>query len=121
MYAFPDINGIFLMLTNTTTLLYCVLYFLIAIAFIRLRYTEPNMNRPYRIGKHGNFAAWVWTIFFIFGIFSIAIVTLATAGVVSAVSMIVITIILTIIPLFINAHKKEQWLKDAQAYADSQK
>lgn len=121
MYAFPDINGIFLMLTNTTTLLYCVIYFLIAIAFIRLRYTEPDMTRPYRVGKHGNMVAWVWTVFFIFGILSIAIVTLSTAGVVSAVSMIVITIVLTVIPLFINAHKKEQWLKDAQAYAASRK
>lgn len=116
MYALPDINSVFLMLTNTTTLLYCVLYFLIAIAFIRLRYTQPDTKRPYRVGKSGNAAAWIWTILFIFGIFAIGIVTVATAGTVNGIAMVVITVVMTVIPLMINSHKKDQWLKDAQAY-----
>ena len=117
----PDINNVFLLLTNTTTLLYCVIYFLIAIAFIRLRYTKPDLARPYRVGKNGNGVAWVWTVFFIFGIFAIAIVTLATAGAMNAIIMAIITILLTVIPLIINSHKNDQWLKDAQAYEASQK
>lgn len=121
MYAMPDINNVFLLLTNTTTLLYCVIYFLIAIAFIRLRYTKPDLARPYRVGKNGNGVAWVWTVFFIFGIFAIAIVTLATAGSMNAIIMAIITILLTVIPLIINSHKNDQWLKDAQAYEASQK
>ncbi|MDC2828832.1 tyrosine-tyramine antiporter [Limosilactobacillus mucosae] len=121
MYALPDINSVFLLLTNTTTILYCIIYFLIAIAFIRLRYTKPDMPRPYRVGKSGNGAAWVWTILFIFGIVSIAIVTLYAAGAMNALFMVIVGAVLTIIPLVINSHKNEQWLKDAKAYEESQK
>lgn len=121
MYALPDINSVFLLLTNTTTILYCVIYFLIAVAFIRLRYTKPDAERPYRIGKHGNGAAWTWTILFLFGIFAIAIVTLYAAGAMNALFMIIVTVVLTVIPLIINSHKNEQWLKDAKAYEESQK
>lgn len=116
MYAVPDINQIFLLLTNTTTLLYCVIYMLIAISFIKLRYSKPDLPRPYRVGKSGNGAAWVWTVLFVFGILSIAIVTLATAGLGNAIVMIIITIVLSVVPLIINARKNDQWLKDAQAY-----
>lgn len=121
MYALPDINSVFLLLTNTTTILYCVIYFLIAVAFIRLRYTKPDADRPYRIGKHGNGVAWTWTILFLFGIFAIAIVTLYAAGAMNALFMIIVTVVLTVIPLIINSHKNEQWLKDAKAYEESQK
>lgn len=121
MYAIPDINSVFLLLTNTTTLLNCIVYILIAVAFIRLRYTKPDLARPYRVGKHGNGVAWLWTILFIFGIFAIISVTLGTAGASHAAIMIVIAIVLTVIPLIINAHKNDQWLKDAQAYEASQK
>ncbi len=121
MYAAPDINGIFLLLTNTTTLLYCVLYMLIAIAFIRLRYTDPDAPRAFRVGKSGNGLAWFWTILFIFGIVAIAAVTLGTAGTVNALIMAAITIVLTVIPLIIYSNKNDQWLKDAQAYEESQK
>nr|MCG4642067.1 amino acid permease [Bifidobacterium bifidum] len=81
---------VFLLLTNTTTILYCIIYFLIAIAFIRLRYTKPDMPRPYRVGKSGNGAVWVWTILFIFGIVSIAIVTLYAAGAMNALFMVIV-------------------------------
>lgn len=121
MYALPDINSVFLLLTNTTTILYCIIYFLIAVAFIRLRYTKPDANRPYRLGKSGNGAAWTWTILFLFGTFAIAIVTLYAAGAMNALFMIIVAAVLTIIPLVINSHKNEQWLKDAKAYEESQK
>ncbi|MCQ4947895.1 hypothetical protein NE602_27230, partial [Bacteroides cellulosilyticus] len=69
----------------------------------------------------GNGAAWVWTILFIFGIVSIAIVTLYAAGAMNALFMVIVGAVLTIIPLVINSHKNEQWLKDAKAYEESQK
>ncbi len=46
---------------------------------------------------------------------------MATAGAMNAIIMAIITILLTVIPLIINSHKNDQWLKDAQAYEASQK
>lgn len=121
LYALPNVNSVFLTLVNTTTLLYCVLYVLIAIAYIRLRYTMPTATRPYRIGKSGNGAAWLTTIFFLFGIFAIGAVTILTTPVSQSIMMVIVTIILFVIPLIINKTKKQEWLTDVQGYLKSNK
>ncbi|KRN89127.1 amino acid permease [Ligilactobacillus ceti] len=114
LYALPNVNSVFLTLVNTTTLLYCALYILIAISYIRLRYTEADAPRPYRIGKSGNGAAWVTTIFFLFGILGISIVTILTTPMVQSIAMVVVTIVLFVVPLIINKNKDDQWLIDVQ-------
>jgi len=51
----PSIDLAFLMLTNLAVLLYSIAYTLMFAAAIRLRYTKPNLLRPYKIpgGKPG--------------------------------------------------------------------
>lgn len=117
MYALPDINSVFLLLTNTTTILYCVIYFLIAIAFIELRYSAKDTPRPYRIGKQGNGTAWLLTVAFIFGIIAIAAITLVSTTPFNAIMMVIITIVLFAIPLIIDKQKSDQWLIDVQNYS----
>ncbi|MEG2596320.1 MAG: amino acid permease [Ruthenibacterium sp.] len=55
----PNVNEVFLIINVTTMLLYCVVYLLIAVSAIRLRYTMPNQPRAFRIGKRGNGAMWI--------------------------------------------------------------
>ena len=79
----PDVNSAFLVITITTTILYCIVYALIAISAVRLRYKAPDMNRPFRLGK-GNGMMWF----------------------VSLLSMlsVVITIIVSLIPPVITSY-----------------
>lgn len=46
-----DVNAVFLTLTNATTIIYSIVYVLIAISLIKLRKSQPDTLRPYRIGK----------------------------------------------------------------------
>ncbi|MEG1426099.1 MAG: amino acid permease, partial [Oscillospiraceae bacterium] len=55
----PNVSKAFLIINVTTMLLYCVVYVLIAVSAIRLRYTEPELPREFRLGKHGNTVMWI--------------------------------------------------------------
>ncbi|WKD49260.1 amino acid permease [Microbulbifer spongiae] len=50
-----DVNTIFLMLTSTAIVLYAMMYILMFLAAIRLRYSHPEVHRAYKIpgGKLG--------------------------------------------------------------------
>ncbi|MEG2834163.1 MAG: amino acid permease [Ruthenibacterium sp.] len=54
----PNVDEVFNILTISANLFYCVIYILIAISAIRLRYKKPTMERPFRLGKRGNAAMW---------------------------------------------------------------
>ncbi|MFB6467229.1 tyrosine-tyramine antiporter [Cytobacillus sp. Hz8] len=73
----PNVSSAFLMITCTTTILYCIVYLLIGISAIRVRYTMPNIDRPFRVGNKGNGLMWV-----------VAILSLASTLIAIAVSFI---------------------------------
>ncbi|NIA09400.1 MAG: amino acid permease [Nitrospiraceae bacterium] len=57
----PSINESYWILTASTTQLYAVVYMLMFASFLRLRYTRPDVPRPYKVpgGKTG---MWIVTI-----------------------------------------------------------
>ncbi len=55
---FEDVNLVFLVLTSTAVLLYSLMYLLMFMAVIRLRYTHPHIPRPYRV-PGGNWGIWL--------------------------------------------------------------
>ncbi|SDR30817.1 amino acid permease [Pseudovibrio sp. Tun.PSC04-5.I4] len=55
---FEDVNLVFLVLTSTAVLLYSLMYLLMYVAAIRLRYTHPHIARPYKV-PGGNWGIWV--------------------------------------------------------------
>ncbi|MBU3851745.1 MAG: APC family permease [Candidatus Paralactobacillus gallistercoris] len=57
----PNVEGFFVMITQTVTILYLLYYVVMFIAFIRLRYTQPNRPRSFKI-PGGMFGAWLVTI-----------------------------------------------------------
>ena len=60
LFAFiPSVNTSFLMVLNMTILLYLVMYILMLLAALRLRYKEPDVKRPYRVPGPGNSGMWV--------------------------------------------------------------
>ncbi|GAA1862086.1 amino acid permease [Microbacterium koreense] len=55
---FPSIQAFFVMMSATVNMLYLTVYLLMFAAFIRLRYTQPNRPRTYRV-PGGNAGAWI--------------------------------------------------------------
>ncbi|MCP4364390.1 MAG: amino acid permease [Planctomycetes bacterium] len=59
LYLFvPGINSYFWMLLDLTILLYLIMYILMFLAAIRLRYKEPDVHRAYKV-PGGNIGMWV--------------------------------------------------------------
>ncbi|WP_148484660.1 tyrosine-tyramine antiporter [Latilactobacillus curvatus] len=115
LYGFmKDVNGVFLTLTNATTILYAIVYLLIAVAVLKLRKDQPDLDRPYRIGKKGNGLVWTVSIALILGIAIIAFATLFTTSLSQSLLVVIISVIFTIIPFIISKYKNDQWLIDIQ-------
>lgn len=57
----PNVEGFFIMMTQTVTILYLIYYVFMFITFIRLRYTQPNRPRSFVV-PGGKFGAWLVAI-----------------------------------------------------------
>lgn len=113
MYGFmDDVNGVFLTLTNTTTILYAIVYVLIALALIKLRKSQPNAERPYRIGKKGNGLAFTVAGALLFGIAVVIFATLFASDIKQSIMIVILTVILVIVPILIDKAKKDSWEQD---------
>ena len=117
LYAFTsNLNGLFIDLTDTTTLLYMLLYIILIVSLCKLRIKYPKINRPYRIGGKikSNIPAY-----FVCGLLSIAIILSIISVFVSEtvgniILIVILTVILFIIPFIIDSHKKDIWLIKVQ-------
>ncbi len=53
----PSVQSTYQMLSQMATIIYLVMYLIMFVAAIRLRYTQPNKTRPFRI-PGGNLGMW---------------------------------------------------------------
>ncbi|HEB70631.1 MAG TPA: amino acid permease [Desulfobulbus sp.] len=112
----PDINFIFLILTDIAVLLYAVMYCLMFISAIRLRYTRPGVHRAYRV-PGGNFGMWVvagtglltMVSCFVIGFIPYGIGTFSVGWYETAMAASVI--VMTLIPFVILKFKRPEWLR----------
>lgn len=61
LVIFPNVEGFYAMLTQTVTILYLLIYVLMFSAFMRLRRTQPDRPRSFRV-PGGDAGAWVVTV-----------------------------------------------------------
>lgn len=54
----PNVEGFVILITQSVTILYMLYYVFMFIAFIRLRYTQPNRPRSFTV-PGGKFGAWL--------------------------------------------------------------
>ncbi|PEB55987.1 amino acid permease [Bacillus pseudomycoides] len=115
----PDVNSAFLIITITTTILYCIVYALIAISAIRLRYNMPDVKRPFRLGSKGNGLMWFISIVSMIGIVLTIIVSLIPPSILKpsqytgyVVYQVAATVVMIGIALIINKCKKPEWKKE---------
>ena len=116
----PDVNSAFLIITITTTILYCIVYALIAISAIRLRYKMPEIKRPFRLGNKGNGLMWFVSILSLISVAITLIVSLIPPSILEPsqytgyiIYQVVATIVMIGIALIINKCKKPEWKKEA--------
>ena len=55
----PSVQSFYQILSQLTVLLYLIMYMLMFIAAIILRYKMPKANRPFSVGKKGNLMIWM--------------------------------------------------------------
>lgn len=55
----PSVQSFYQILSQLTVLLYLIMYMLMFAAAIILRYKMPKLERPFRIGKKGDFGMWI--------------------------------------------------------------
>ncbi|NGX32532.1 MAG: Glutamate/gamma-aminobutyrate antiporter [Candidatus Anoxychlamydiales bacterium] len=113
----PNVNTAFFLLTALTVVLYLIMYILLYLTGIVLRYKQPNVKRPYKI-PGGNFGMWlvagtglIAVVFaFIVGFFPPSLLKIASPRV--YVSFLIIgTVVFVAAPIIINQFKKPSWAK----------
>lgn len=118
----PNVSSAFALLTALTAALYLIMYILLYAAAIRLRYSQPNVERTYRI-PGGNFGMWfvagvglLAVLFaFVVGFFPPAQLKVGTP--VFYVAFVVIgTLVFLTAPFVISLFRKPSW----QPQADTQ-
>lgn len=108
----PGINAAFLMVVNATSLLYCIVYVLMAIGIIRLRKSEPNTPRPFRIGKRGNSLCYFIAIMLIVVIIAANVLTFMTSSALNNITVCAVTAVFFIAALVIYKLRKPQWQEE---------
>ncbi|MBE9913283.1 amino acid permease [Paenibacillus donghaensis] len=114
----PDVNSAFLVITITTTILYCIVYALIAISAVRLRYKSPDMERPFRLGTKGNGLMWFVALLSLLSVVITIIVSLIPPSILPAsfstgyvIYQVVATVVMVGVALLIYKYKKPSWKK----------
>jgi amino acid transporter len=111
------VNSAFWMLLALTTTVYIVMYVLMYLAAIKLRYSQSNVKRAFKIpgGKRGMWAISGWGIISMIIVFVLALLPPAQASVesISLVAfealMIIGTILVVVIPQLIYWKRKPSW------------
>ncbi len=110
----PSVSASFWILTALTIQLYLIMYVLMFISAIRLRYTHADVTRAYRVPL-GNFGMWIVAGLGIAGA-TLAIIVgfIPPTGSESPfryIAFLVVGIVLTcIVPLIVHAFRKPSWV-----------
>ena len=105
----PDINGAFLMLVNAASVLYCIVYIIMAVGFIRMRLRSPELNHPFRIGKRGNGLGIAVAVTLIVVTVGVNVLTFLYSSAVNNLVVSAITIVLFAAPLVIYRLHSSDW------------
>lgn len=112
----PGVNQAFLMLVNSTTVSYCIVYVIMGIAILKLRQIHPEYKRPFRIGKKGsnsNLGVWLVVLILIVSIvFSVGL-TMRAGTLINLIAVMVISLVLFFAPfLGIEKIRNPSWKQE---------
>jgi len=117
----PNVNIAFWFAVALSMITYVTMYFLMFLAGIRLRYTQPDEPRAFRIIGRKNIGMWlaagigmIATIFTFFIAFFPPSALPSGGNVAYVVSLIVGAAVIFVIPPIIEKFKKESWAHDVK-------
>ncbi|MFA4823657.1 MAG: amino acid permease [Methanoregula sp.] len=117
LYVFlPSVNQAYWILSAMTVELLCIVYVLVFASVIKLRYSQPNTPRPFKI-PGGMVGIWLVGGIGMFGTLFAFVVGLmppsyfSTSGIVYVGSVLLGTFLLAVPPLVFLKFKKASWLK----------
>jgi len=112
----PNVSSAFFLLTALTAILYLIMYIMLFITAIRLRYTQPNVPRAYKV-PGGNIGMWIVSGIGILGaIFAMTVgffppSQLKMGSPTFYVTFLVVGIVIFLgAPIIINLCKRPEWL-----------
>ncbi|WP_297078995.1 amino acid permease [uncultured Enterococcus sp.] len=105
----PGINKVFIIITNSGTVLYCMAYCLMAIGFIAMRKQNKVQEHPFRIGKKGNGLGFFMAGLLIATVVFALTITFINNNLLNFIFVVVLVAILFAIPLIIYKVKKPAW------------
>ncbi len=113
----PSVNSSYWVLVALASILYMIMYVIMFISALILRYTHPNTPRPYKI-PFGNVGIWIIALFGIFGASFGCIIgffppaQFDTGNLIPFESFLIgATLFFCILPLCIHALRKPSWKK----------
>ncbi len=117
----PDVNTAFLLLTSLAVMLYAIMYIIMFIAAIRLRHTQPNVSRPYKVpgGKPG---MWIVSCVGILTVLACFIIGFIPPGDSHSKAMVLFyelfliigIFVMIAIPIFIYRFRRPDWKKSTK-------
>jgi len=117
----PNINTAFLMLTSLAVMLYAIMYIIMFIAAIRLRHTQPNVPRPYKV-PGGTTGMWFVSCVGMLTVLACFIIGFIPPGGTPSKGMIMFNelflvigiIVMVAIPLIIYRFRRPGWKESAK-------
>lgn len=109
----PDINRAFLDLVNATSVIYCTVYVFMAIGFIKMRVTEPNLKSDFKVGN--TFVAWLIGLVLIVTIGVIMVATFIVGNLFNFLVVAIISAVIIILPFIFYHFKRPSWATEVKA------
>lgn len=118
----PSVQSFYQILSQLTVVLYLIMYLIMFAAAIRLRYNMKDAERPYRIGRKGNWMMWlVGGVGFCGSLLAFVLSFIPPAQIATGSNVVWYSVlfagcvVVVGAPLIIYARRKESWIsKDAE-------
>lgn len=115
LVVLPSVQSAYQILSQMSTIIYLTMVFLIYFAFIRLRRTEPNVKRGFRV-PGGEFGKWLVTGVGVLGALVAMVLSFVPPSQINTGSPAVYVLILVVgsaifisVPFIVYAKRKPQW------------
>ncbi len=115
LVVLPSVQSAYQILSQMSTIIYLTMVFIIYFAFIRLRRTEPNVKRGFRV-PGGNFGKWLVTAVGLIGALLAMVLSFVPPSQINTGSPVVYVVILIIgsaffigVPFVVYAKRKPSW------------